>query len=346
VKSLQIVEENLRDGEGEIKLIPETLDDLWHLKYVIEKGDVVFALTKRVSQSNDKLRSDKEMVTVRLGVEVEKVEFHRFANRLRITGKIVAGIDESGYHTINVMVGKEVSIVKRWKEEQLKRIRYAVEASKRPEILILTIEEGEVIAGIVRQWGVEEVFEVRSGYRKDSGDGRRAFFAEVAAKLENAEFKYLVIAGPGFAKKDFYDFLKEKHPEIAKRAIIVDASSIGTRGFVEVLKRRVMDRIVGEVRLAEEAEYVDRLLEGIAKGEKVAYGLDEVKRAFTYGAIDVLLIADEYLLRERERWDIDEFMKDVESAGGRIVILSTEFEPGKRLMSLGGIAALLRFNID
>ncbi len=284
------------------------------------------------------------MVVVRLGIEVEKVEFHKFANRLRITGRIVAGIEESGYHTINVTIGKEVSIIKKWKEEQLKRIQYAVEASKRPEVVILTIEEGEAVAGVLRQWGVEEVFEVRKGYSKDIGDGRKEFFAEVAAKLYSMEFKYLVIAGPGFAKKDFYEFLRERNPEIT--AILVDTSSIGMRGFVEVLKRRVIDKIAGEIRLAEEAEYIDRLLEGIAKGKRVAYGLEEVKKAYSYGAIDVLLIADEYLLQEREKWDIDQFMHDVELAGGKIVILSTEFEPGKRLLSLGGIAALLRFDIS
>ncbi len=341
---MQIVEENLRGNEGELKLVPETLDDLWHLKHIIEKGDIVFALTKRASQSNDKLRSDKEMVVVRLGIEVEKVEFHKFANRLRITGRIVAGIEESGYHTINVTVGKEVSIIKKWKEEQLKRIQYAVEASKRPEVVILTIEEGEAVAGVLRQWGIEEVFEVRKGYSKDVGDGRKEFFAEVAAKLESMEFKYLVIAGPGFAKKDFYEFLRERNPEMV--AILVDTSSIGMRGFVEVLKRRVIDKIAGEIRLAEEAEYIDRLLEGIVKGKRVAYGLEEVKKAYSYGAIDVLLIADEYLLQQREKWDIDQFMRDVELAGGKIVILSTEFEPGKRLLSLGGIAALLRFDIS
>ncbi len=342
---MQIVEENLKGREGEIKLIPETLDDLWHLRFIIEKGDIVFATTKRVSQSSDKLRSDKEMVTVRLGIEVEKVEFHRFANRLRISGRIVAGVDESGYHTLNVTVGREISVIKRWKDEQLERLKRAVEDSRRPEVVILTVEEGYAVAGALRQWGVEELFEERSGYGKGMGDGRREFFGEVAAKLESLDFRYLVVAGPGFAKNDFYEFLKEKYPEIAKKAIVVDTSSIGTRGFIEVLKRKVVDKILGEVRLSEEAEYIDRLLEGIAKGEKVAYGLEEVKQAHNYRAIEVLLVADEFLLSERERWDIDSFMREVESSGGRVVILSTEFEPGKRLMSLGGIAALLRFSI-
>ncbi len=343
---MQIVEENLRGNEGEIKLIPENLDDLWHLKFIIEKGDVVFALTKRASQSNDKLRSDKEMVTVRLGIEVEKVEFHKFANRLRISGKIVAGIDESGYHTLNVTVGKEISIIKKWKDEQLERLRRAVEDSSRPEIVMLTIEEGYAVAGALRQWGVEEIFEERMGYGKGMGDSRREFFGEVAAKLESVDFKYLVIAGPGFAKNDFHDFLKEKYPEMAKKAVVVDTSSVGARGFIEILKRRVVDKIIGEIRLAEEAEYIDKLLEGIAKGEKVAYGVEEVKKAHSYRAIEVLLIADEFLLGERERWDVDSLMKEVEDSGGKVVIMSTEFEPGKRLMSLGGIAALLRFPIS
>jgi protein pelota len=35
----------------------------------------------------------------------------------------------------------------------------------------------------------------------------------------------------------------------------------------------------------------------------------------------------------------------VEQAQGKVVVFSTEFEPGKKLDSLGGIAALLRFKV-
>jgi protein pelota len=38
-------------------------------------------------------------------------------------------------------------------------------------------------------------------------------------------------------------------------------------------------------------------------------------------------------------------LEDVERGRGKIVVFSTEFEPGKRLNALGGIAALLRFKI-
>lgn len=337
---MKIIEENLKGKEGEIKLIPETVEDLWHLKYIIEPGDVVFSLTKRARESTDKLRSDKEMVVVRLGIEVERVEFHKFANRLRITGKIVGGVEESGYHTLNITQGRELSIIKKWKDEQLERLKTAVESSNRPEIVMVTIEEGEAVIGVLRQWGVEEVGVVRGSYGKDRGDGRREFFGEVYAALKNLDFKYLIIAGPGFTKNDFYEFLKEKENI---DAIITDTSSIGTRGFIEVLKRGVVDRIVGELKIAKDAEFIDRLLEEIAKDGRAAYGLEEVKKAFEYGAIETLLITDEFLRKEREKWDIDEFLKNAESMGAEIVIMSSEFEPGKRLNALGGVAALLRF---
>jgi len=337
---MKVIEENLRSKRGEIKLIPESLDDLWHLKYIIEPGDIVYSWTKRIRESEDKLRSDKERITVRLGVEVEKVEFHRFANRLRVTGRIVCGVEDSGYHTLSIVVGKELSIVKEWKDEQLKRIKLAVQ--KRPEVVIVTIEEGEAVVGVVRDWGVEEIFDVRRSYGKDSSE-RVEFFHEIMRQLESLEFKYIVVAGPGFTKEDFGRFLKEKKNW---KILICDASSVGVRGFLEVLKRGALDRIGREIRLKEEAEYIEEMLEKIAKDEKVVYGIEDVKKAYEYGAIEVLLIVDEFLREERLRWDIDSFLKSVEDLGGKIVILSSEFEPGKILMGLGGIGALLRFSFE
>ncbi len=340
------MEEVKRGRQLELKLVPESVEDLWHLKYILEKGDIVFSLTKRVSESSDKLRSDKEKVTVRIGIEVEKVEFQKFSNRLRITGRIVAGVEDSGYHTISITPGKELTIIKSWKKEQLERLRYAVESSEKPEVVIVTIEEGEAVIGVLRQWGVDEVAEIRKGYAKDLQSLRGEFFSEVYSALKNLNFEYLVIAGPGFTKEDFAEFLKERDKEIGEKIVLCDASSIGVRGFIEVLKRGVVDRIVGEVRLSKEAELLEKLMEEISKDGLAVYGLEDVKKAKDYGAIDTLLISDEFLIGEREKWDVDEFLREVENMGGKIVVFSSEFEPGKRLMALGGVAALLRFRID
>jgi protein pelota len=342
---LRVVEEILKGKEGEIKLVPENLDDLWHLKHIIEPGDVIFAYTKRITESSDKLRSDKEKITVRLGIEVERVEFHKFANRLRVSGRIVAGIEDSGHHTINVGIGTEVSIIKRWRDEQLKRIQRAVEASKRPEVVIVVMEEGEAAIGVVREWGVEEIASLSRGYGKGIADYRKEFFASLLSALENLDFRYAIIGGPGFAKDDFIEFVRQRRDALAKKLVRADISSSGRRGFVEVLRRGIVSRIIGDLRLAEEAEYIERLLAEISRDGKAVYGLKEVEKAFSYGAIDVLLLTDEFLMKEREKWDVDSFLEEIEKSG-KILILSSEFEPGKQLNALGGIAALLRFSIS
>jgi protein pelota len=116
-------------------------------------------------------------------------------------------------------------------------------------------------------------------------------------------------------------------------------------GFQEVLRRGAVDRIMEESRIARESRLMDELLKEIALDGKAAYGLEEVKLALDYGAIDTLLVADEMLRVEREKGHIDSFLQSVEHTQGKIVVFSTIFEPGQKLLALGGIAALLRFNI-
>ncbi len=74
-----------------------------------------------------------------------------------------------------------------------------------------------------------------------------------------------------------------------------------------------------------------------------------MRNALQYGAIETLLISDEKLMASRvgeeEEKEIESLLRDVERKRGKIVVFSTEFEPGKRLNGLGGIAALLRFKI-
>ena len=349
---MKVNKEEYRGDYGEISLTPESLDDLWHLKYVVEPGDTVFSMTFRAVDSvSDKIRPDKvEKKPIRLGVKVESVEFHKFSNRLRIKGTIVSDLDTGSYHTLNIEPYTELSVAKRWKPDQIERIREAIEAAKRPEVEIVTIEEGEAAIGYLRQYGIEEVSRVRqaSSGKREGIDARAEFFGEVARQLKYADkVQTFVVAGPGFVKDDFVKFLKNNHPDIAAKVVVEDTSSIGSSGFQEVLRRGAIQRLVEETRITREAQLIEELLAGIAKDGKVAYGYGDVKKAVDYGAVETLLIADEALrgYRERGAAHVEALMRDVERGRGKVVVFSTEFEPGQRLEKLGGIAALLRFPI-
>ncbi|MCK4731022.1 MAG: hypothetical protein KAT65_01065, partial [Methanophagales archaeon] len=59
---------------GEVSLIPESLDDLWHLKHIIEAGDLVYSLTyRRLEGVTDKIRPVKtEKKPLRLGIRTAR----------------------------------------------------------------------------------------------------------------------------------------------------------------------------------------------------------------------------------------------------------------------------------
>lgn len=348
---MRVTKRNLKGREGEISLVPETLDDLWHLKYIIEKGDIIFALTRRKADSDtDKLRPEKaEKKTTRLGIKVETLEFHKFSNRLRIHGMIEQGMDQGYYHTLNIEDGTNVSIIKTWKKDQLERIDEAEAASRRPKVVIVAIEEGDADIGQVRHYGIEQYSHITQSSGKGEGTLREVFFENILDQLKHAApgSEAIVVAGPGFTKEDFMEFFKKKEPEMASNAVMEDTSSIGMTGYQEVLKRGAVDRIMEQSRIARESSLMDELLKEMATDGKAEYGIEQVENAIYFGAVETLLITDEMLRQEREKdnINIDTLLQSVEQAQGKVVVFSTEFEPGQKLDSLGGIAALLRFKV-
>ncbi|HWQ48944.1 MAG TPA: mRNA surveillance protein pelota [Methanosarcina sp.] len=348
---MRVTNRSLKGREGEIAVTAETLDDLWHLKYIIEKGDLVFAVTKRKADSaSDKIRPEKvEKVKVRLGIRVDEIEFHKFANRLRIHGMIEHGMDVGSYHTLNVEIGTNLSIIKEhWKNDQFQRIQDAEEASKRPKVVMVAIEEGDADIGFVHHYGIEIYSHIRQSSGKRETGLRNEFFREVVEQLRHAvpEEASIVVAGPGFTKEDFIKYFQETEPAMASKALIEDTSMIGMSGFQEVLRRGAVDRIMQESRIARESALMEDLIREISMDGKAAYGFADVKNALNYGAVETLLIADETLREGREKGEnIDKLLMEVEKAQGKVVVFSTDFEPGEKLHKLGGIAALLRFKV-
>ncbi|HUI39715.1 MAG TPA: mRNA surveillance protein pelota [Methanothrix sp.] len=345
---MRVLKKNLRGSEGEITLLPESLDDLWHLQHLVDRGDLVFAQTQRkVAAISDKVRPETmEKRAVRLGIRVEDIEFHMYSNWLRLHGVIKSGIDIGSYHTLNIEVGSELSIVKyHWRPDQLQRIEEAVAEALRPKVVLALVEEGEATIGVLRQFGVQMAADLRAGSGKGGGEDHRAqFLRDVAEAMDLAagESAQVILAGPGFAKEDLKKVIDSGYPDLAKRITMDDASSIGRSGFQEVLRRGAVKSVLESSRIAQEARLIEDLMREIATDGRAAYGLKEVENAVNFGAVEHLLVLDE-LARRR---GVDEIMKEVALARGKVVIFSSEFEPGERLRSLGGVAALLRFKIS
>ncbi|QCC47619.1 mRNA surveillance protein pelota [Halobellus limi] len=345
------------EGRERMTLVPENVDDLWHLSHVLESGDLVSGdTTRRIQRDDEQLRDtggQREHLFVT--IEVDDVEFARFANRLRVGGEIVdcSREDQLGHHhTINVEEHDEVTIEKHFKPDQVERIEEAEEAAENADVAVATVEEGEAHIHTVAQYGTEERF----SFTAPTGKGeyarpRSELFAELGEALSRMDVDAIILAGPGFTKQDARDYIEENHPEVADLLTVVDTAAVGDRGVHEVLKRGAVDEVQTQTRISKEASLLDDLMEGIATGEKVAYGIDEVAEAAEFGAVETLLVLDDRLRRERQGdgdWDVDvnEVIQTVERKGGEVTVFSGEFDPGRQLRNLGGIAALLRYRLQ
>ncbi len=333
----------LKDRFGEIRLFPESIDDLWHLRHLINPGDLVFAATFRsVDAASDKIRPEKmEKRLVRLGIRAERVEFSEHGIRLRLTGLIEQGADAGAYHTINIETGFEISVIKEWRPLDLERIERAVKASVYGVIHILTLEEGEAELFRLRQYGPESVITITAGSGKGGeSDTRAGFFDQVLLPLSTLSGP-LIIAGPGFIKDDFIKFAKTRSCPAADRAVVVETRRIGRGAVQEMIGKGALETLMNDLQLSREVRLMDEVLLRISREGAVAYGHREVQEAVESGAADQVLVADT-LLHNKE---ILQLIQKAETIRATIVVLSSGFEPGERLIALGGIAALLRYRI-
>jgi len=349
--------------KGFVKVVPETLDDLWHLYNIIYKGDEVYAYTSREIKQDEKYARAKrgERVSVFLGVKVEKVAWDKLLGRLRVHGTICQApeiVPTGAHHTLNIALNTPITIVKeKWARHHVERLETAKKASEKPIVIIAIDDEGYALA-TTAQYGVELKVEekVRLPGKLEAEKrsvATKEFFQKALNMLRQiwseSQNPPIVVIGVGFIKNDFATFVEKEAPEIAKS--IVDIKSVnnnGVAGIYEALRSGILTKTMKHLRIIEETEAIEEILKRLGKGEgNVAYGLGDVQKAVDFGAVELLVLADT-LLREAsnmERLSLEELMRRVEQKGGKVLVVSTEHEAGAKLSALGGIAALLRFTL-
>ncbi|RQD82872.1 MAG: mRNA surveillance protein pelota [Methanocalculus sp. MSAO_Arc2] len=335
---------DLKKNSGEIKLLPESLDDLWHLSHMIDPGNLVYATTLRsAEQSADRIRPEKvEKRPVRLGIEVEKVEFVPESRRLRVSGVIRDGPDTGLHHSLNLETGYEVSVIRRWRRTDLDRIDRAQKASLYDAIHIVALEEGEAEICRVRQYGPERITTMTQGSGKTRGENTRHGLFESLLSFLSQVTGPIVIAGPGFIKEEFIGYVRSNEPDLKRRIAVVDTRRSGYGAIQEAIGDGVLERVAEDLQLAHEVRATEEVFKRIGKNEPVAYGADEVADAVLAGAVEELIVADTAVRKP----GISALMEEAETRRAQVLVVSTEFEPGKRIEGLGGIAALLRYAIQ
>lgn len=331
-----------RDFKGITKLKPQSLDDLWAMKHVLEEGDIIGTRTLRTIQV-DKREKKPTFLKIRL----EKIEFDDSGN-LRLGGEIVEAPEKfaRGFHAFTLTPLDVISIEKeKWKDAQKRKLKES-EAYRTLQFLICVLDEREADFALATELKLKEIASIKnpaagkrySGKEAEAGMGQ--FFKSISDLMKEhlAKVDKIIIAGPGFTK----DNLFEKLPgEIKAKSVLEGASVTGITGLNEVIKRGALDKIASGTRLSKETDLIEKFLVLLAKEGLVTYGIKEVESAAEAGAIEMLLVSDKLVRDEK----IEKLMENVEQMKGAVYIINSTHDAGNRLFLLGGIAAFLRYRI-
>lgn len=353
--NMKIIHQDLR--KGKIKIRIENLDDLWYLSSVIDEGDFVKGKSlRKISKSGKEERSkDVRKKTVFLKIRVGKIEFSKTSNILKVLGKVEEGpedVPKGSHHSFNLEEGSVVSVIKKeWLKYQLDKIKEA-SSEKVAKILICVFDREEAYFALMKKYGYEMLMHLEGDVQKkaDVEVKKGSFYQQIIKQILEYDKRYgfgqIILGSPSFWKQELYKELKDD--QLKKKMIQATCSSVDKNGVDEVLKRDEVRKALAQDRITREINLVESLLVEISKENLGVYGIKEVSEAIVAGAVKDLLITDKFILKERgagRYGRVDGLMKQVEKMGGKIHIISSGHDGGKKLDGLSGIGGILRYKM-
>lgn len=347
----------VKNGEGEIKLVAEESEDMWHAYNLIREGDRVTATTFRKVARDTGTGADSERVKLKLTILVEGVEFDPEGGVIRLKGKNLTESEHiklGAYHTIELEEQRAFSVHKtQWDGLDVERVRQACDPKLSADLAAVLITEGlaqvclvgssttlvraKIETNLPRKRGASA-----AGYDKAFDKFLSAAFEAVVRHVDWSIVKCLVIAGPGFAKDSFKAYLdaeavrREVRPliENKSRILVAPASSAYKHSLKEVLALPAVASQIKDTKAAREINALREFHEMLSSDPARAfYGPGHVLAAAEMGAIQTLLISDK-LFR------VNDVAKRRKYAA---LVFSSMHVSGEELNKLSGIAAVLRF---
>jgi len=217
--------------------------------------------------------------------------------------------------------------------------------------------------------------------REDAINDFLTKIGEVANEMlikQGLELKGLIIGGPGPIKDRFAKGKYLNYMLLNKVIGVKDIGYTGEFGLNELVERA--EDLLKESAIAHEKEVLNNFFTALQKDGAVTYGIEEVKQALDAGAVDMLLISEDFdwvrvnfecqcghqqkvdVLRKRlknrkcpkcggwmkpdkgEMLELaDVFEEQARNTGAKVETISAETREGVQFKELGGIGAMLRF---
>ena len=218
---------------GQVMLLPEETEDLWHTFNLIAVGDRITSTTFRKVQKESSTGSvDSQKVKMLIAVTVLAVDFDPEGGVLRISGQTCSeheGLRLGSHHTIELELHRKYSLWKEnWDDMYFERVRAATNGP------VATAD----IAAVLMQQGLANVClisggmtitraklethiptkgnaAVQQGAKKALAKWHEQILQAVLRHIDFGTIKVVILAGPGFVKDAFWEYLRSE----AERAL-------------------------------------------------------------------------------------------------------------------------------
>lgn len=195
------------------------------------------------------------------------------------------------------------------------------------------------VPGKIRAGGqsAQRFHRITEGLAKD-------FYRKIADIVKTEFFglkglKGILVGGPGPTKEDF---LKEGNLVTALMDKVLGVKDIGyaDEHGLELLVQSSQD-ILADQEIIHETKLLEKFFNTLGKDkDKAAYGKEQVEKALSYGAVDLLLLS-----KKLTKDEIRHYEKMAEETSVKVELISGDIDEGIQFFNLGGIGAILRFKI-
>ncbi len=344
------------DRRGErLRIRPESEEDLWTLKIILRPGDYIIGKTYRDVAKGG--RGEKEKRPIIVKIKIKNIEFQPFTGRLRVFGVIVEGPEEYGvkgkHQSILVSPGTEIIIERPggWPAKTLERIRASGPSGR---AIITAIDYDEYAIAKLVSYGVKIMVDSYIRLPGKDDPSRDQELSRIISKISreiieiasDSNANIVVIAGPGPLKEYIADKVRSLAPSF--KIILDEASRGGKGGIDEILRRPSIWRALKEYEITEAEKILSDVMKEAARGGgRIAIGPREVLAVSKMGAVEKLLLVDEliYSIDDTIREMVNTALEEAEKRGARIVMVPRDSPVGERLFLMGGILAVLRYEV-
>ncbi|XP_043959188.1 protein pelota homolog [Gambusia affinis] len=361
-----------KDNAGQVTLVPEEAEDMWHTYNLLQVGDSLRASTIRKVQTESTTGSvGSSRVRTTLTLSVEAIDFDSQACQLRVKGTNIEEnqyVKMGAYHTIELELNRKFTLAKKcWDSVVLDRIEQACDPAQRADVAAVVMQEG--LANVVLVTPAMTLLRAKVEVtipRKRKGSCsqhekalERFYEAVMQAILRHINFevvKCILVASPGFVKDQFFAYvfkeavrqdnkvLLENRPKF----MLVHSSSGHKYSLKEILCDPAVTSRLSDTKAAGEVKALEDFYKMLQhEPDRAVYGIAHVERAADALAIDTLLISDN-LFRHQDIQTRSRYVRLVDNVrdnGGNVRIFSSLHVSGEQLTLLSGVAAILRFPI-